>query len=198
MSQVSGDNWRRFLIWAVANSLGFAVPPAILFLFPAIAAESGLFGVALILSLPLGIAQWLALRRILRVSVVWVFTILVSVLSFILIIREIPGSLWEVLDPESLYVLVGLFFFLGFLTGLPQWLIFRREAERSSIWLLSSALGAALGGGFVIATNLVDFSGILAYNVAALLYVFVTGYAISFLLQPKDDLQAPDMSTASA
>jgi hypothetical protein len=186
MAHKSGDFWRIFLIWVAANVVGFVIPPLVPLLFPSVAALSGFFGTLLLISLPLGIAQWLALRRILPVAVWWIITIPVSVMFFILAIREIPESYWQLIESEASFVFFGIYFILGLMTGLPQWLILRLQVDPSSIWLVSSAIGVGLGVTFVTGTNLINSSGVFAYMVAVLFYVVTTGLTLSILISGKN------------
>ena len=131
MSQLSGEIRKAFAIWIVANILGLGVPPLVLFLFPHLTAVSGLFSTTLIISLPLSIAQWAALRRVLPVSILWIFTIPASILAMVLFIREVPERYFDLIDPESLAVLTATSFVIGLIIGLPQWLILRTECSGS-------------------------------------------------------------------
>lgn len=182
MKQFPGGIRSAFFTWVVANILGLSVPPLILFLVPSLSAVSGLLSTTLIVSLPLSFSQWAALRRILPVSGLWIISIPLSVLAFVLIIREIPERFMGFLGTETLPVLTALGVGIGFLIGLPQWLMLRKVCERASLWLLGSALGIGLGAGILIATDLVNYSGLAGYILVALLYVAATGLCLSILL----------------
>ena len=146
--------------------------------------------------MPLSVAQWIALRRILPVSALWILSIPASILAIVLIIREVPERYWLLIDPDPLAALIATSLVIGFLIGLPQWLILRRECDYASIWLLGSTLGVGLGAIIVIATDLVNQSGILAYIIAVLFYVSATGLTLAWLLTKKDHSQIPAISTA--
>jgi hypothetical protein len=195
MSQVSYDIRKAFLVWSVANILGLSIPPLVLYLVPLLTAISGLYSTTLIISLPLSFAQWIALRRSLPVSWLWILSIPVSILAIVLITREIPERYWLLIDPDPLAALITTSLVIGLMIGLPQWLILRRECAHSSIWLLGSALGLGLGASIVIATDLVNQSGILAYIVAVLFYVSATGLTLAWLLTKKHPSQTPAVST---
>ena len=196
MSQISGEIRNAFITWSIANILGLSVPPLVLFIVPSLTAISGLYSTTLIISLPLSIVQWIALRRSLPVSALWIFSIPVSILAIVLIIREIPERYWLLIDPDPLAALITTSLVIGLLIGLPQWLILRRECDHASIWLLGSTLGVGLGASIVIATDLVNISGILAYIIAVLIYVIATGITLSWLLmhreQPEEPVINPD------
>jgi len=195
MSQISYAIRKAFLIWSVANVLGLTIPPLVLYFVPSLTAISGLFSTALIIAMPLSIAQWIALSRSLPVSALWILSIPVSVLAIVLIIREVPERYWLLIDPDPLAALITTSLVIGLLIGLPQWLILRRECAHASIWLLGSALGVGLGASIVIATDLVNQSGILAYIIAVLVYVISTGLTLAWLLRQKDQSQTPAIST---
>ena len=134
------------------------------------------------MTLPIALAQWLALRRILQTSILWVLTTPIGLLLAISIIRVIPTGLWQVVDDESIAALTPVGLWIGFAIGLPQWLILRLQLSKSSIWLLGSSIGVAAGFWTIIVTDLVDRSGIIAYIVGALVYSIVTGLVLSGLL----------------
>lgn len=188
--QFPGGIRRAFFTWGIANILGLSVPPLILFFLPSLSAVSGLLSTTLIISLPLSFAQWGALRRILPVSGLWILTIPLSVLVFVLLIREIPEYYWGFLGTETLPVLTAFGVSIGFLIGLPQWLLLRRVCERASLWLVGSALGIGLGASILIATDLINYSGLAGYILVVLLYVGATGLSLSFLLLQRDRSQS--------
>ena len=196
MSQFSSEIRNAFMTWSVANILGLSIPPLIMFLVPSLTARSGLLSTTLLISMPLSITQWAALRRTLPVSILWIFSIPASILVLVLIVREMPESYWGFVDLESLAALIAISFLIGLMIGLPQWLILRRKSAQSSIWLLGSALGLGLGASIVIATDLVNISGILAYIIAVLIYIIATGITLSWLLmyreQPEEPVINPD------
>lgn len=191
MSQFSGEIRRAFITWSIANILGLSIPPLIIFLVPSLTAISGLLSTTLLISLPLSIVQWIALRRSLPVSALWIFSIPVSIFTIVLIIREIPERYWLLIDPDPLAALITTSLVIGLLIGLPQWLILRRECDHASIWLLGSTLGVGLGASIVIATDLVNISGILAYIIAALIYAIATGITLSWLLMNMEQPRKP-------
>ena len=191
MSQFSSEIRNAFMTWSVANILGLSIPPLIMFLVPSLTAISGLLSTTLLISMPLSITQWAALRRTLPVSILWIFSIPASILVLVLIVREMPESYWGFVDLESLAALIAISFLIGLMIGLPQWLILRRESAQSSIWLLGSALGLGLGASIVIATDLVNISGILAYIIAVLIYIIATGITLFWLLMHREQSEEP-------
>jgi hypothetical protein len=111
-------------------------------------------------------------------------------LLVVLIIREIPDGIWQIFDVESPAVLTVGSLLIGFIIGLPQWLILRRQLSNSSIWLLGSSIGVAMGSGLVIATDLINQSAIISYLVAVLVYAISTGLILSRLLDYHNQSQS--------
>jgi hypothetical protein len=105
-----------------------------------------------------------------------------SILVFVLIIRQIPEYYWGFLGTETLPVLTIFGMGIGFLIGFPQWMMLRKVCERASLWLLGSTLGIGLGAGILLATDLVNYSGIAGYILVALFYIGATGLILSILL----------------
>lgn len=184
MPKTSGILSKSFLTWLIANILGFGALGVMHLLSPPII-FSGLFATiatALAISIPIGFAQWIALRRILQTSVLWILTILIGLLLTVLFIRVIPDGLWLGVDDESIAALTIPYLVGGFAIGLPQWLILRRQLSRSSIWLLGSSIGTAAGIWLVLVTDLINQSGIISFIIAVLVYSIVTGLFLSWLI----------------
>ena len=142
-----------FSIWVFANILGFSVLGLAILILPSLMSMPGLLGSTFIISIPISLAQWFALRRVSPVSVLWILSIPIGILLAIFIIREIPAGLLPMVDDESPLVLTVLCLLIGFVIGLPQWLILRRHYANSSIWLLGSSIGVGLGCGILIARD---------------------------------------------
>lgn len=195
MSQVSSEIRKAFLIWFAANILGLTIPPLVLYLIPSFTAVTGLLSSVLIISLPLSIAQWIALRRISPVSALWTISLPASILVFVLIIREIPDRYWSAVYSEALISVVFVSMLVGLIIAIPQWLILRRKHNRASIWLLGTVFGIGLGAGVVLATNLVNRSGIAAYIITVLVYTVATGLSLSWLLMRGDVARSPAAET---
>jgi hypothetical protein len=70
---------------------------------------------------------------------------------------------------------------IAFFVGLAQWLLLRGHFTRSLVWLLSSAAGLGLGSGLVLASNLINRSGLISIILVTLVYAIVTGLVISWL-----------------
>jgi hypothetical protein len=149
----------------------------------------------LIISIPISLAQWIALRRILPTSALWVLTTPIGLLLAVLIYKYevIPDGLWRIVGDEgdeSTAVITALYLVMGFTIGLPQWLILRRRFSSSSLWLLGSSIGVAAGCWLVLATDLINQSGVVSYIVGVLVYAIVTGLILSRLVARHNQSQA--------
>ena len=160
----------------------------LLFIIPSIMSVSGIGPAILIISIPIGLAQWLALRRILPTSALWIATVPVGLLLTALLIRIFPDMSSLQLDDESIFVLTAWFFVLGFSIGLPQWLLLRRHLSSSFVWVPGSSLAVAAGFGIVLITDLINRFGVLSAVVVVLTYSIITGVILSQL--PVSDVHS--------
>lgn len=182
---------KQFLTWLLANILGFGSLGALYFLAPPRILMSGIVVTTLLISIPIGLAQWIALRRIMQTSPLWIFSILIGLLLAHLFQRIIPDGFWQLLgDDESITTLTILYAIGGFVIGLPQWVILRRHLSPSSIWLLGSSIGAGAGLWIILVTDLINLSGVFSYIVAVLAYSLITGLTLAGLLAYNDHIQA--------
>jgi hypothetical protein len=188
MSQNSGDTGKALLTWVLANFIGFGLLGLLSLAAPAL--PSRLFGtIAFLLGLvPLSLAQWLALRRIALVSGLWILTVPLGLLLWgaIIFYQLIPDAFSQTFGDESVFSLTFGVLLIGFLVGLPQWLILRPRFPGSSLWLLGSAGGLGFGFYLVLATDLINRSGILACAIVVLVYTLTTGLTLSGLLAYRD------------
>lgn len=189
MSQHSRYLSKSFFIWIFANILGFSALGLALLVFPSLMSIAGIFGSTLIISIPISLAQWIALRRIFPVSILWILSIPISILLVILLIRELPDGLWKIFGDETVDLII-FSLLIGVIIGLPQWLLLRRQYSNSSIWLLGSSIGVAAGLGLVLVTGLVYQSTIISYIVAILVYAISTGLTLSILLAYNNQLES--------
>jgi hypothetical protein len=166
--------------WVIANSLGVAAIGVLIFILPFLASIPGKLVSSLIIGLPISLAQWIALRRVAPISILWILTISAGLLLG-LEVSPILAGIWGFLDDESVLSLTAAYTTIGLLVGLAQWLFLRRHFAKSLVWLLSSAAGLGLGTGLVLATNLVHRSGIVSIILVVLVYAIPTGLAISWL-----------------
>jgi hypothetical protein len=168
--------WRILLIWIFANFLGVGVIGVISWI-PFLTSIRGILVSSLLIGIPIGFFQWLAIRRIAPISFLWIFTISAGLL---LGIHSPISGIWGFLDDESVLSLTAICTMIGVIVGLAQWLILHGHFAKSLTWLLSSAAGIGLGIGLVLATNLID-QGLVAIILVTLVYSIATGLAISWM-----------------
>ena len=167
--------------WIVANLLGVAAIGA-LSLIPFLTSIRGMLVSSLIIGLPIGLAQWIALRRVAAISILWVLTISAGLLLGLEVINSpIYGGIWGFLEDESVLSLTAACTTIGLLVGLAQWLFLRGHFAKSLVWLLSSAVGLGLGSGLVLVSNLINQSGIISIILVVLVYAIATGLVMSWL-----------------
>ena len=172
---------RVFLGWIVANLLGVSVIGALLFFLPFLTSIPGRLASCLIIGLPIGLAQWLALRRVAPISILWSLTIPAGLLLGLVAVPIVAGVFWGFLDDESVLALTAGCATIGLLVGLAQWVFLRGHFTRSLVWLLGSALGLGLGIGLVLVSNLIDQNGLISIILVALVYALTTGFVASWL-----------------
>jgi hypothetical protein len=166
--------------WIVANLLGVAaIGPLSLIAY--LTSIRGRLGSSLAIGLPIGLAQWIALRRVAPISILWVLTISAGLLLGLAVGPMLAGVLWGSLDDESVLSLTAAYTTIGLVVGLVQWILLRGHFGKSLVWPLSSAVGLGLGTGLVLAANLIDQSGIVSIILVVLVYGIATGLVISWL-----------------
>ncbi len=166
--------------WFVANLLGVAASNVLSLILSFLISIHGMLVSTLIIGLPIGFAQWIALRRVAPISILWVLTIPVGLL-FGLKVSPILAGIWGFHDDESVLSLTAAAATIGLLVGLAQWLFLRGQFAKSWVWPLSSAVELGLGLGLVLATELIDRSGIISFFLVALVYAIATGFVIAWL-----------------
>ena len=173
--------------WIIANMLGVAAVGALGFI-PFLTSIHGILASTLIIGLPIGLAQWLALRRVAPISILWVLTVSAG-LSLGLVAGPIVAGIWGVSDDESVLTLTTVVTTIGLLVGMAQWLLLRGRLAKSLVWLLSSAVGLGLGTGLVLSTNLINQSGVGSGIVVVAVYAIATGTVVARLpaLQRKTE-----------
>ena len=88
-----------FLGWILANLLGVAALGALILILPFLTTIPGMVASTLIIGLPIGLAQWIAIRRLAPISILWIFTISIGLLLALGILRALPTG--ELVDDES-------------------------------------------------------------------------------------------------
>jgi hypothetical protein len=180
----SGTIIKSFIIWNVANILGISAVAAIPFVLPSSIIDNEVLSL-LFISIPIGLAQWLALHTFSRISVLWIFTIPLSILFCFSILKYIPEGLISIADSESISVLTSIYLLIGFIIGLLQWLLLRRQFARSALWLLGSTLGIGVSFWLILSSGLIELSGFLAFIVAILIYTVTTGLVLAWLIAKR-------------
>lgn len=177
LSEVGGV----ILSWIVANLLGVSAIGALILIIPFLTSIPGMLVSSLIIGLPIGFAQWIALRRVAPISILWVLTISAGLLWGLVVSPILAGIFWGFLDDESVLSLTAASMTIGLLVGLAQWLFLRGYFTKSLVWLLSSAIGLGLGIGLVLISNLINQSGVISIILVVLVYGIATGFVMSWL-----------------
>jgi hypothetical protein len=166
--------------WFSVNVLGVAASAGLSLLLSYLISIQGMLVSSLIIGLPMGFVQWIALRRVTQISMLWTLTISVG-LFLGLVVSPILARILGLQDDESVISLTAAYTTMGLLVGLAQWLVLRGQFTRAWVWPLSSALGFGLGLGLVLATDLINRSGIISFFLAVLVYAIATGLVIAWL-----------------
>jgi hypothetical protein len=185
---------RAFLIWIAANLLGFISMSVLVIALPILKSIPGIVASTLIVTLPIGFAQWLVLRRLLHISAVWVLTLPIGLFLFLLLSTAIPESLGQTVDGESTLTLTAMYIVMGAAMGLSQWLILRRKFSQAVLWIGGSSLGVGLGFGLVLVTGLINQSEFISYVAVVLVYSIATGSILAWLLLHKARTQKPQFN----
>ena len=167
--------------WVVANLLGVAAIGALYFFLPFVRAIPGRWVSSLWIGVPIGLAQWIALRRVAPISILWVLTITAGLLLGLEVGPIVAGTFWGFLDDESILSMTAFCTTIGLVVGLVQWLFLWGHFARSWVWLLGSAAGLGLGIGLILVSGLIDQSGMASIILVALVYALTTGLVISWL-----------------
>ncbi|MFN2187253.1 MAG: hypothetical protein ACK2T3_00650 [Candidatus Promineifilaceae bacterium] len=168
----------RILVWIVANFLGVAAVGG-LSLIPFLTSIHVRWVPFLLIGLPIGFVQWVALRRIAPISILWVLTISAA-LPFGLAVTPLVTQIWGNIDDESALAMTAFVTTIGLFIGFAQWLVLRRHFSKSLVWLLSTAVGLGLGFAFILGTNLIDH-GLTSIILVTLVYSIVTGLTILWM-----------------
>ena len=188
MAQKFSEVGKEILGWMVAIFLGVAAI-GVIRLIPYLTSIPGMLVSSLLIGLPIGFTQWIVLRRIAPISILWVLTISAGlILGLVVVNSPMAVGVWGFLDDESVLSLTAAPTTIGLLVGLVQWLFLRRHFAKSLVWLLSSAVGLGLGSWLVLVTNLIDRSGIISIILVTLVYAIATGLAITWM--PVSDTKA--------
>jgi hypothetical protein len=179
-----------FLVWVVANLLGVAAIGAIILVLPFLTSIRGMPVSSLVIGVPIAFAQWIVLRRLAPVSILWVLTISAGLILGIVLGPKL-AVLWAFADDESVLALTAGTTTIGLFVGLIQTVFLRSQFPKSLVWPLSSAAGLGLGIVLVLVSNLIDESGLISINVVAVVYAMVTGLVVSWLSAPRKKTESP-------
>ena len=192
MAQKLYEVGRVILGWVIANSLGVAAIGALILILPFLTSIPRMLVSSLIIGLPIVVAQWIALRRVAPISILWILSISAGLLLGLMVLDSpIASGILGFTDYESVLSLTAAFTTIGLLVGLVQWLLLRGHFTKSLVWLLSSAVGLGLGSGLVIGSNLIAQSGVISIILVVLVYATATGLAISWM--PVSDTKVETM-----
>lgn len=181
--------------WIAANCGGVAAIGALSLILPLLTALPGWLVSLLIIGLPLGFAQWLALRRIAPVSVLWGLTISTGLPLGIKVSPILTGFFLGSMDDESVVVMTVGLATIGFIAGLVQWVFLWGHFARSWVWPFSTAAGLGLAIALVLVTNLINQSGLMSIILVTLVYATMTGFALSWLAVSPRKTERPLVET---
>ncbi len=86
------------------------------------------------------------------------------------------------LEDESIAALTTGYLMIDFAVGLLLWFLLRRRFLGSSLWILGSTAGIGFSFWFILATDLINRSGIISFIVGVLIYTITTGLILTRLL----------------
>jgi len=157
-------NSKLIIEWLVANAIAW--PLGILLAIILSYAIVNIFHpeeTNLIIGFSVGItiafAQWQVLKKLMKISVLWIFVpgICIGIpYAWITLIHESGNNLPQLLDSEWFFR-ATLFFICGALVGIIQSLLKSINIGRSYIWILLSAIGWSIS----ITINSFLFSGLI-------------------------------------
>jgi hypothetical protein len=183
---VSGSNdpraggWRFFLWWMLAF-LGLPIGGylALIVVGPVEGAVSGALGGALA-GVVIGVAQWLVLRRYMRVGPEWVLATALGVA-----IGDALGALLTGAETGiGALLITGLV--TGVAVGLLQWWLLRGRVLLASLWPPVVAIAWPLGWTVTRAAGVDVERGYYVFGASgALVFAAVTGLAMLFMLRGR-------------
>jgi hypothetical protein len=182
MAHERHSTWAVILGWFIANLLAVAIISLLPFIHPLVLPiRGGMFVSSLIIGLPIGLAQWMALRRVAPISLVWIFSISFALpLALVIINSPIFLGAFGFFGDESAIALID-YAVIGLVVGLIQWVLLRGHFAKSFLWALVSSAGLGLGIGLVLASDLINQSGIAPIILVVLVYAIATGSVISWI-----------------
>jgi hypothetical protein len=140
-----------------------------------------------VLGLGAGICQKSLLRRLFKVSSSWIYTLItgfaISELIICIILWQLDLNRYQLRFIEGQPLPEAIFFACaGLVVGLFQWTILKKHFSRSGYWILASTIG---WGACLLPTIINEF----AFIFGALLYGAITGAALIWLLQRRQEVK---------
>ena len=159
--------WRFYAIWILATAMGagicFGISGTVLVKLKSL---GGIIWSVLLLGVGIGGAQWFILRRYIQKSGWWIVTTIgawaftAAIAARASVLLEFKLEDWIAEENWTVLVLgilvAGLI--LGITTGTLQWLILRKQFQKSHLWIWISAIG------WLISISAGSFAGTILYN----------------------------------
>jgi len=138
-----------------------------------------------VIGLGTGLYQRSLLKKVFKVSLSWIYTLIigfaVTELIVCIILWQLGMNRYELRFIESNPLPEALIFACaGLIIGLSQWVILRRYFSGSIYWVFASTVG---WGVCVLITQI----SMLAFFVGALLYGLITGATLMWVLKRKEE-----------
>ena len=113
--------------WFIANLLAVALIGLLPFIHPLVLPiRGGMLVSSLIIGLPIGLAQWLALRRVAPISLLWIFSISFALpLALVIVNSPVFLGVFDFFADESVIALIDCAV-IGLVVGLIQWVLLRK------------------------------------------------------------------------
>jgi hypothetical protein len=183
MAQTRQNAWAVVLGWFIANLLAVGLIGLIPYLHLAVPTiPGGMIVSSLLIGLPIGIAQWLAIRRIAPISLAWIVSVSIALpLGLATLNSTMLFGVFSSFGDESVIGLTLGYWVVGLFTGLIQWLFLRGLFAKSLLWPLGSSVGLGLGTGLVLVSDLINQSGVASIVLVVLIYAIVTGSLLEWM-----------------
>lgn len=182
--------WTAILGWFIANLLAVVfVAFASLMHLPALPGRGGMLVASLVIGFPIGLAQWIALRRAAPISPLWILSVSVALpLGLVIVNSPMFLGAFGSLGDESIIAIVMAYAVIGLVVGLIQWVLMWGHFAKHYFWPLISSAGLGLGMGLVLA--LINPSGIAPIILGVLIYTIATGSVVSWMLASGGEHEA--------
>jgi hypothetical protein len=134
----------------------------------------------------IGTLQKLQLRNYIKLSNLWVLSMIVGftlaelIAGVILWKFNIYRGLINFLNNDSHYTEALIYALAGFITGILQYRLLKPFFKKSYLWVIASTLGWGV-------CILITYVSIWAFILGASFYSAITGYALYMLMEPKDN-----------